>query len=115
MPLRASELAPTGSRASAPVTDAERRDMCRSIRTLYNVEPAVTDDEIRAAARQFVRKLSGYAKPSVDNTAAFERAVDETADVARRLMASLVTASAPRDRQAMAERARTRAAKRAGA
>ncbi|HEU4427840.1 MAG TPA: DUF2277 domain-containing protein [Myxococcota bacterium] len=84
--------------------------MCRNIRTLFNFEPPVTDDEIRAASLQFVRKLSGFSKPSRANEAAFERAVDETATVARRLLDSLVTSAPPRDREIEAERARQRAA-----
>ena len=82
--------------------------MCRNIRTLFNFEPAVTDDEIRAASLQFVRKLSGFNKPSKANEAAFERAVDETAAVARRLLDSLTTTAAPRDRMVERERARQR-------
>ena len=70
--------------------------MCRNIKTLYNVEPQATEDEVRASALQFVRKISGYAKPSQANEAAFERAVE------------LVTTAPPRDREAMAERARAR-------
>jgi hypothetical protein len=84
--------------------------MCRNIRTLFNFEPPVTDDEIRAASLQFVRKLSGFSKPSRANEAAFARAVDETAAVARRLLGSLVTSAPPRDRAVEAERARQRAA-----
>ena len=88
--------------------------MCRNIRTLFNFEPAVTDDEIRAASLQFVRKLSGFNKPSKANEAAFERAVDETAAVARRLLDSLTTTAAPRDRMVERERARQRNAVRFG-
>jgi hypothetical protein len=84
--------------------------MCRNIKTLFNFEPPVTDDEIRAASLQFVRKLSGFAKPSKANEAAFERAVDETADVAHRLLHALVTTAEPRDRQIEAAKARARAA-----
>ena len=82
--------------------------MCRNIRTLYNFDPPVTDDEIRAASLQFVRKLTGFNRPSHANEAAFERAVDETADVARRLLDSLVTSAPPRDREVEAEKARAR-------
>lgn len=84
--------------------------MCRNIRTLFNFEPPATEDEIQASALQFVRKLSGFNKPSQANAAAFERAVEEVADVARRLLASLETNSPPRDREteAMKARARTR-------
>jgi len=83
--------------------------MCRNIRTLFNFEPPATEDEIRASALQFVRKLSGFAKPSHANEAAFERAVDEVAAVARRLLASLETASPARNREAESIKARARA------
>ena len=86
--------------------------MCRSIKTLFNFEPPVTDDEIRAASLQFVRKLSGFARPSKANEAAFELAVEQTAEVARTLLRSLVTAAPPRDRAAEAAKARARAAAR---
>ena len=88
--------------------------MCRNIKTLFNFEPPVTDDEIRAAALQFVRKLSGFTRPSRANEAAFTHAVDRTAEVARELLASLVTTAAPRDRAVEAARARSRAAVRFG-
>ena len=88
--------------------------MCRNIRTLYNFDPPVTDDEIRAASLQFVRKLTGFNRPSHANEAAFERAVDETADVARRLLDSLVTSAPPRDREVEAEKARARGKERFG-
>ncbi len=83
--------------------------MCRSIRTLFNFEPPATEQEIRAAALQFVRKLSGFAHPSRSNQAAFERAVDEVTDAARRLLSSLQTASPSRNREAEATKARARA------
>jgi len=83
--------------------------MCRNIRTLFNFEPPASEDEIRASALQFVRKLSGFAKPSHANAAAFERAVDEVAAAARRLLASLETASPARNREAEAIKARARA------
>jgi hypothetical protein len=86
--------------------------MCRNIRTLYNFEPPVTDEEIRAASLQYVRKISGFTKPSQANEAAFERAVEEVAVASRRLLDSLVTRADPRDRAVEAERARARAAKR---
>jgi hypothetical protein len=86
--------------------------MCRNIQTLYNFEPAATDDEVRAAALQYVRKISGFTKPSRANEAAFERAVDEVAAASRRLIDSLVTSAPAKDREAEAERARARAAKR---
>ena len=82
--------------------------MCRNIRTLFNFEPPATEDEIRASALQFVRKLSGFTHPSRVNEAAFGRAVDEVADAARRLLASLETASPTRNREAEAEKARAR-------
>jgi hypothetical protein len=83
--------------------------MCRNIRTLFNFDPPATDEEIRAASLQFVRKLSGFTKPSQVNQAAFDRAIDETADVARRLIDSLVTAAPARDREEWAAKARARA------
>ena len=88
--------------------------MCRNIRTLYNFEPPVTEEEIRAASLQFVRKLTGFNKPSKANEAAFDLAVDQTADVARALLRSLVTTAAPRDRDTEAARARAKAAVRFG-
>ena len=88
--------------------------MCRNIKTLFNFEPPVTDEEVRAASLQFVRKLSGFTKPSKANEDAFERAVDRTANVARELLASLRTTAPKRDRALEAERARARAAARFG-
>ena len=88
--------------------------MCRNIRTLFNFDPPATDEEIEAASLQFVRKLSGYNKPSKANEAAFNRAVEEVAAIARDLLTSLVTSSEPRDREVEAERARARAAERFG-
>ena len=89
--------------------------MCRSIKTLYNFEPPATEQEIRAAALQFVRKLSGFSVPSRANEQAFERAVDEVAATAGRLIESLVTTAEPRDREVEAERAKARSALRFGA
>ena len=86
--------------------------MCRSIRTLFNFEPPATDDEIRAAALQCVRKVSGFHTPSKANRAAFEQAVDDIARTSRVLIASLVTTAEPRDRAIVAEQARARAATR---
>jgi hypothetical protein len=83
--------------------------MCRNIRTLFNFEPPATEEEIRASALQFVRKLSGFTNPSRANAEAFDRAVDEISDVARRLLASLETTSPPRDRETEAAKARARA------
>lgn len=88
--------------------------MCRNIKTLYNFEPPVTEDEIRAAALQFVRKLSGFTKPSKTNEAAFERAVVEVAEVAGRLLHSLETQAPPRTREEEAAKARARNLKRFG-
>jgi len=88
--------------------------MCRNIRTLFNFDPPATDEEIRGASLQFVRKISGFTRPSRANEAAFQRAVDEVAAAARGLMNSLVTHAEPRDREVEAERARERAAKRFG-
>jgi hypothetical protein len=88
--------------------------MCRNIRTLFNFEPPATEDEIRASALQFVRKLSGYTSPSKANEAAFQRAIDEVSDAARRLLQSLETAAPPRDREVEAEKAKARAKERYG-
>ena len=88
--------------------------MCRSIKTLYNFEPPATEQEIRAAALQFVRKLSGFSVPSKANQQAFERAVDEMAASATRLIDSLVTTAEPRDRVIEAERAKAKSAARFG-
>jgi hypothetical protein len=86
--------------------------MCRNIRTLYNFEPTASDDEVRAAALQYVRKISGFTKPSQANAAAFERAVDRVASVSGELLDELVTAAAPRNREAEAAKARARAEQR---
>ena len=88
--------------------------MCRNIRPLFNFEPPVTDDEVRAASLQFVRKISGFTKPSKANEAAFDRAVDEVASAARRLVDSLVTSAPARDREVEAAKAKARAAERYG-
>ena len=88
--------------------------MCRNIKTLHNFEPPATEDEVRAAALQYVRKVSGSQKPSKANEAAFARAVDEIAHVTTHLLAELVTAAPARDREIEAARARERAAKRFG-
>jgi hypothetical protein len=88
--------------------------MCRNIRTLFNFDPPATDEEIRAASVQFVRKLSGFTRPSQANEAVFEQAIDEVAAVARRLIDSLVTSAEPRDRAEWAARAKARAAERFG-
>jgi hypothetical protein len=88
--------------------------MCRNIHTLYNFEPTATDEEIRAAALQYVRKISGFSKPSQANAEAFDRAVDEVASASRRLLDELVTSAPPRDRDREAARARLRAEQRFG-
>ena len=82
--------------------------MCRNIRTLHNFEPPATDDEVHAAALQFVRKISGTTKPSKANEAVFERAVEEIAHISRHLLDDLVTVAPPRDRETEAARARKR-------
>jgi hypothetical protein len=86
--------------------------MCRNIHTLFNYEPPATEDEVRDAALQYVRKISGFTKPSRANEEAFARAVDEVAAASRRLLEELVTTAAPKDREVEAERARARAARR---
>ena len=88
--------------------------MCRNIKTLFNFEPPATEDEIRAASLQFVRKLSGFNAPSQANRASFERATADVAAVARTLIESLVTTAPPRDREVEAARAKARAAERFG-
>jgi hypothetical protein len=88
--------------------------MCRNIKTLHNFEPPATDEEVQAAALQYVRKVSGSNKPSKANEAAFERAVEEVAASTARLLDALVTAASPRDREVEAARARARAEKRFG-
>ena len=86
--------------------------MCRNIHTLFNFEPSATEHEVRAAAEQYVRKVSGFTKPSKANEAAFSRAVDEVAHATHHLLEALVTNATPRDREVEAERARERAKKR---
>ncbi len=88
--------------------------MCRNIKTLFNFEPPATSEEVRAASLQFVRKLSGFMKPSRVNEESFKRAVDEVSQIAEALLAELVTNAAPRDREVEAARARARAAQRFG-
>ena len=88
--------------------------MCRNIKPLFNFEPPATDDEVRASALQFVRKVSGYTKPSKVNEEAFNAAVEEVTEAAQKLIASLVTTAPPRDREEVAARARERAAVRYG-
>jgi hypothetical protein len=88
--------------------------MCRAIKTLHNFSPAATQDEIRASSLQFVRKVSGFIKPSKTNEAAFNRAVDDVAHAAQHLLDSLVTTAAPRNRETEALKAKTRSAKRYG-
>jgi hypothetical protein len=86
--------------------------MCRNIHTLFNFEPPATEDEVRDAALQYVRKISGYTKPSQANDEVFARAVDEVADATRRLVDGLVTTASSRDREVEAERRKARAAER---
>jgi hypothetical protein len=88
--------------------------MCRNIRTLFNFDPPATDDEIRASSVQFVRKLSGFAKPSKSNTAAFDAAVEDIFRIARRLIDTLETSSPPKNREEEAMKAQARAAERFG-
>ena len=88
--------------------------MCRNIKTLYNFEPPATKDEIRAAALQYVRKISGFAKPSAANEKAYDRAVDEVAKTSSTLLRSLVTSASPRDREVEAAKAHARAIRRFG-
>ncbi len=89
--------------------------MCRSIHTLYNFEPPPTEDEVRAAALQYVRKISGFTKPSRANAEAFERAVDAVAAASSRLLGELVTSAGPKDRELEAAKARARRAQRQAA
>jgi hypothetical protein len=86
--------------------------MCRNIRTLYNFEPPATGHEVRSAALQYVRKVSGFTKPSQANAVAFERAVDEVAEASARLLSQLVTSAPPKDREAEAAKRRARSAQR---
>jgi len=88
--------------------------MCRNIKPLFNFDPPVTDEEVRAASLQFVRKISGFTKPSKTNEEAFDRAIEEVAAAARRLMDSLVTTAPARDREIEAAKAKARAAERFG-
>jgi hypothetical protein len=86
--------------------------MCRNIRTLYNFDPPATEEEIRASALQYVRKISGYARPSQANAAAFDHAVEAVAEASTELLAALVTSAPPKDRELEASKARARAAQR---
>ena len=99
---------------SIAADDTEVDNMCRNIKVLYNFKPRATDDEIYAAALQFVRKISGFAKPSTANEKAFDRAVDEVARASSKLLSSLVTTASPRDREVEAARAHARAVLRFG-
>jgi hypothetical protein len=96
----------------APRRAVYDRGMCRNIRTLYNFEPPASEDEVRAAAVQYVRKISGFTKPSQANAEAFEHAVDAVAEISSRLLDELVTTATPRDREIEAAKARARAAER---
>jgi hypothetical protein len=97
-----------------PIFPARRTAMCRNIKTLFNFDPPATDEEVHASALQFVRKLSGFTRPSKANEAVFGKAVADVAAIARRLLDSLETQAAPRNREVEAERARARAALRYG-
>ena len=97
-----------------PAPPGDNRDMCRNIRTLFNFEPPATDEEVRDASLQFVRKLSGFTAPSKANAPAFERAIEEVAAAARKLVDSLTTSAEPRDRVEEAAKARARSAQRFG-
>ena len=99
-------------RALGLPTGSYHAGMCRNIRTLHNFEPAATSDEVRAAALQYVRKISGFTKPSHANAEAFERAVEEVALVSSRLLGELVTTAPPKDREVEAEKRRARSAQR---
>jgi len=88
--------------------------MCRNIRTLHNFQPPATEDEVHAAALQYVRKISGSTRPSQANAAAFERAVDAVAEISRTLLSELVTTAPPKDREVEAAKARVRSAERYG-
>jgi len=88
--------------------------MCRNIRTLHNFEPPATEDEIHASALQYVRKISGFTRPSQANAEAFERAVAQVTEISRELLAELTTNAPPKDREVEAEKARARAAERYG-
>jgi len=99
---------------AAPLLRARETDMCRNIKTLFNFEPPATEDEIHASALQFVRKLSGYNKPSQSNEAAFDLAVAEVSAAARKLLISLQTTAPARDREVEAEKARERSRLRFG-
>jgi hypothetical protein len=105
-----------GSDFPAPKAPESRsgydRSMCRNIRTLHNFEPPATDEEIRASALQYVRKISGFTKPSHANAQAFERAVDEVTEISTRLLGELVTNAPPKDREVEAAKAKARAAQR---
>ena len=96
------------------LAEAWEAGMCRNIRTLFNFEPPATADEVQAASLQFVRKISGFTKPSKANEAAFDRGVDEVAAAARRLVDALVTNAPARDREVEAAKAKARAAERYG-
>jgi len=111
-PRRGDEtcIASTRSAAERRRAGARLGGMCRNIRTLHNFEPAATDEEVRSAALQYVRKISGMNKPSRANEAAFQRAIEEVAEASTRLLDSLVTQAPPKDRQAEAAKARARSA-----
>src|ERR687896_201196 len=109
---RGCKLCAMRSRRRPRASADRRRSMCRNIRTLHNFEPPATDEEIRASSLQYVRKVSGFTKPSQANAEAFERAVDEVAAVTARLLDQLVTNAPPKDREAEAAKAKARSAAR---
>ena len=100
--------------SGTPRTPWENSVVCRNIRTLFNFDPPVTDEEVRAASLQFVRKISGFNKPSQANAAAFQAAVDEIAGISTRLLRSLETNAPPKNREEEAQKARLRSAQRFG-
>ncbi len=112
MRLAADRVDGLGCRFNVPRSRTRLQSMCRNIRTLYNFEPPASDDEVRAAALQYVRKISGFNKPSRANSDAFERAVDAVATASTQLLAELSTSAAPKDREVEAAKARARSAER---
>jgi hypothetical protein len=108
-------LAYLNSRSANAPADDKIKSMCRNIKTLFNFDPPVTQEEIRAASLQFVRKISGFTKPSKQNEAAFLKAIDEVAEVSARFLRSLETTAPPKNREEEASKAKARAALRFGA
>ncbi len=110
--LRAADSGLEGARRRAGAHVANLCSMCRNIRTLHNFEPPATADEVHDAALQYVRKISGFTKPSQANAEAFERAVQDITDISARLLSELVTAQPPKDREVEAAKRRARSAER---